>query len=225
MSISSVNTQGRIVDDPVTTHNNEGVSVNAARLCAACGRASKGKYCGAACYHAWQRSRPVEARFWAKVKKTPTCWIWQGARGNEYGHGYFFVRREGRPNVPTYAHRVAWELTHGPIPDGRHVLHNCPGGDNPRCVNPAHLFLGDQAANMKDAASKGRFSVPHPRTRKVTDEQIAEMFSLRQQGLTLEAIGAEFDVTKAFVSFVLRGKRRVYTAPQLAQPHAKASGF
>lgn len=216
MSNPSVNTQGLIIDDLVSTHSHERLPESAARACAVCGGAAKGKYCGTACYRIWQRSRPVAERFWAKVHKTPTCWLFTGSKGNTYGHGSIHIGARG--SSPVYAHRLSWELANGPIPPGKHVLHNCPGGDRPRCVNPAHLFLGDQDANMKDAARKGRLHMPRPRRRKVTDAQIAEMFALRRQGLTLEAIGAEFDVTKCFVSFVLRGLRRVYTAPQYQGP-------
>lgn len=196
MSNPSVNTQGRVIDVSSPSQLDESL------LDSATGRLRR-------------VTKPLAVRFWAKVKKTPTCWLWTGSKGNKHGHGSIWAgqRRNGQ-YIPSYAHRVSWELANGPIPPGKHVLHNCPGGDNPRCVNPDHLFLGDQAANMKDAASKGRLHMPRPRNRKVNDAQIAEMFALRQQGLTLEAIGAEFDVSKCFVSMVLRGLRRVYTAPQ-----------
>ena len=51
------------------------------------------------------------------------------------------------------AHRWAWMLVHGSIPDGLHVLHRC---DNPPCFRPSHLFLGTDADNARDMASKGR---------------------------------------------------------------------
>ena len=75
-------------------------------------------------------------------------------------------RGYGRPTVNgkrRFAHRLAWEEENGPIPDGMNVLHHC---DNPPCVNVDHLFLGDQADNMRDAREKGhrptaRHGTPH----------------------------------------------------------------
>jgi hypothetical protein len=101
-------------------------------------------------------------RFWAKVDKNgPTpehhsglgpCWMWTRSRddrGYGDGYGYFGVKRKVRK-----AHRVAWVLTCGPIPDDTpHVLHHC---DHPSCCNPSHLFLGTHAQNMADMAAKGR---------------------------------------------------------------------
>jgi hypothetical protein len=98
----------------------------------------------------------LEERFWSKVHKTPTCWLWIAAKfSNGYGHFYL----EGRHCL---AHRVSWELLVGPIPDGLLVCHNCPDGDNPGCVNPAHLWLGDDKANVQDMMRKGRFKSPNP---------------------------------------------------------------
>jgi hypothetical protein len=59
----------------------------------------------------------------------------------------------GYGRVLVSAHRLAWELAHGPIPDGLLVLHRC---DNPPCCNPEHLFLGTVADNMADKTAKGR---------------------------------------------------------------------
>lgn len=82
----------------------------------------------------------LEPRFWAKVKKTPGCWVWT-ASTNSHGYGQFRV--DGRMRR---AHRVAWEMTNGPIPAGMSLDHRCA---NPLCVNPAHLRVTTRSQNMQ----------------------------------------------------------------------------
>ena len=96
------------------------------------------------------RRIPLAVRFWAKVQKTDGCWLWTGGL-KVAGYGGFYTDRRGRSVL---AHRVAWELTNGPIPEGLDCLHTC---DTPSCVRPDHLFLGTHADNMQDAARKGKF--------------------------------------------------------------------
>ena len=79
------------------------------------------------------------------------CWEWRG-QFNACGYGKFRLT----PNSMNLAHRVAWQIAHGPIPDGLHVCHHC---DNPPCCNPAHLFLGTHGDNMRDREIKGRGSI------------------------------------------------------------------
>ncbi len=95
------------------------------------------------------KPQPVAPRFWAKVQKTADCWLWTGALRNGYG-------RFGSPPF-RYAHRVSWEIAHSETLDSSvKVCHHC---DNPRCVRPDHLFIGSQADNVRDRASKGRTAV------------------------------------------------------------------
>ena len=96
----------------------------------------------------------LEDRFWSRVNKTPTCWLWTGEITNK---GYGRITLDHHHKVRRYeAHRLAWEWLRGPIPPGMNVCHNCPGGDNPACVNPDHLFLGTQSDNIQDCLAKGR---------------------------------------------------------------------
>lgn len=92
-----------------------------------------------------QASIDRERRFLFSVKKTPSCWVWMGAK-NLSGHG-LFISPEGR-----IVSRYAYSNFNGPIPKGMLVLHKC---DNPSCVNPKHLEIGDYSKNLKDAYDRG----------------------------------------------------------------------
>ena len=101
-----------------------------------------------------KNSRPIADRFWERVDKTGDCWLWTGSLN---ATGYGTIGKGGRGNGIYLAHRVSFELHHGPIPDGLFVIHSC---DNPPCVNPAHLRAGTSRDNMQDAISRGRWTSP-----------------------------------------------------------------
>lgn len=108
----------------------------------------------------------LEELFWSKVSKD--CWTWKASikPGNGYGHFHHGGKDYN-------AHRLAWELTNGPIPEGMHVLHRC---DVPHCVNPAHLFLGTHAENMEDMRRKHRHTYGEKNKHaKLTEVQVREI--------------------------------------------------
>lgn len=85
--------------------------------------------------------------FWQKVKKTPTCWIWQGGVN---GLGYGYTRVAGKMVA---VHRLAYQLQHGHLPHGGVIMHSC---DNRLCCNPLHLSHGTHKANSLDMVLKNR---------------------------------------------------------------------
>jgi hypothetical protein len=112
---------------------------------------------------------PADERFRRQVKKTDGCWIWAAAIDRD-GYGRFSATIHGERF--TKAHRYSWALANGrAIPKEMHVCHSC---DNPRCVNPAHLWLGTNEDNMKDKISKGRHVVNHVRGETHVDAKITE---------------------------------------------------
>lgn len=99
--------------------------------------------------------RSIEERFWKKIKKTKSCWIWNGSGSGQMKYGEMTLGR--RDEGKKRAHRISYEIHYGPIPKNLFVLHKC---DNPSCVNPDHLFLGTFQDNMNDMLKKRRNSPP-----------------------------------------------------------------
>jgi len=145
--------------------------------------------------------RPLVDRFWEKVKKTDSCWLWNAAV-DESGYGVLWTGR-GRYDR---AHRVAYRLLIGEIPEMFFVLHRC---DVPRCVNPKHLYAGTKQQNAIDRESRGRRDVArekHPRA-KLFLEQICEIRSIKKtSGFSFSAIAKQYGVSKGHIQNIVHGR-------------------
>lgn len=142
-------------------------------------------------------------RFYAKVSKTPTetgCLEWT-ASCFKGGYGKFKV-----PGGHLAAHRVAWTLAYGDIPDGMVIAHHC---DNPRCTNSEHLFCATPSDNMRDMTAKGRgggrpiLRGEQHHSAKLTGAQVIEMRSDKWAGKPCSEIAAHFGISASNAGRIL----------------------
>lgn len=172
----------------------------------------QGRFCSLRC--AGVVNNPAQdavARFWSKVEKTPTCWLWHGFK-TQQGYGFFSLTSKRH----VIAHRFAYEMTYGLFLPSLFVCHTC---DTPGCVNPAHLFLGSPADNTRDASRKGRMasgtrhgSSTHPErsprgshhgNAKLSEEDV-RLIRLMTNALSLSEIARAFGVDKTNISKIVR---------------------
>lgn len=142
----------------------------------------------------------LERRFWRRVEFGNGCWNWTGAR-TPVGYGTFH-----RNGANLYTHRVSYEMCIGTVPNGLCVLHKC---DNPRCVNPAHLFLGTKKDNTEDARKKGRMAVgeklPQAKLTASTVLKIREIYA--KGGVTQQALADRFGVEQQCIHKIVHRLR------------------
>jgi len=153
----------------------------------------------------------VVDRFFAFVQPGFGCWEWTGAK-NESGYGQF--RLAGK-NVG--AHRMAWVIEYGSVPDDLCVLHRC---DNPGCVRVTDLFLGTQLDNIADRVAKGRsasglgsgrYTKPERSARgerhgraKLTQEDVEKIRTAFAAGVKNCALAAQYGVSRTQIKHVVR---------------------
>lgn len=170
------------------------------------------------------------ARFWLKVEKSPDpegCWMWIGGLYRT-GYGAFYF--DGKM---CRAHAVSYLWFNGPIPEGLHICHVCPGGGNRWCVNPRHLVADTRAANMRHAVESGRTARgmwngmnTHPyrhwsrsgstyrpdragqknASARLTDELVIEIRRRCAAGEPQKDIAREIGVSTGTVSLIANGK-------------------
>jgi hypothetical protein len=146
---------------------------------------------------------PDEQRLWAKVERLgpDDCWEYREGRN---GNGYGLVTTDTGTRL---AHRVAWEVTNGPIAEGMSVCHRC---DNPPCCNPNHLFLGTHQENMADSKRKGRVRLPmlkgeaHPQARLDEDAVRAIRLGYALGGISHRRLGWIYGVSAETIGRIVR---------------------
>lgn len=157
----------------------------------------KRKFCTLKCY-VEARTLPLSVRFWRKVSKTDSCWLWTGAKN-----------KDGCGRIGTIggklekASRVSYSLKYGNIPSGMFVCHRC---DNPRCVRPGHLFLGTPRDNTLDMVAKGRgrwLCGESSPVSKITERQA---LAILKGTRTQKTIAKQYGISQAHVSSI---KRRI----------------
>lgn len=145
----------------------------------------------------------IKERFEAKFEEDESsgCWNWTAGKDKD-GYGNFgFAGRKQK------AHRVSYQLYIGEIPDGLCVCHKC---DNPSCVNPAHLFPGTMADNVRDCINKGRWKSKFPDHSgennghvKLAEEDVRTIRTMGADGVRQVDIAREFGVTRSNIYHIV----------------------
>jgi len=144
-----------------------------------------------------EKTSKARARFWAKVNKTAHCWNWLGYKDPD---GYGVMRALGKRYR---AHRRAWLMAYGSLPEDLCVLHRC---DNRACVRPSHMFLGTHADNVCDCQQKGRLrrGENHPRAKLTTKQVKAMRREHEAERHSVTALALRYDTSIANASDIIR---------------------
>lgn len=154
----------------------------------------------------WTKKNAYQ-RFWERVQKTDSCWLWKGLRTN-YGYGRVVV--SGRI---WRVHRLAWTFENGSIPKSMMVCHKC---NNRLCVRHSHLYLGNAQSNAHDAIRAGTFNdnhdqigIPHPK--KLTWRQVCWIREQRRCGAMIKDLALEHKVSEQNIKQIIY--KRIWKCP------------
>ncbi len=161
------------------------------------------KFCSKMCANGGTLKQRFEKHLSNGVVNEGGCILCYVPDGEKYSRISFGVGCRGKSARPKFAHRVAYELKHGKIPDGLHVLHRC---DNPACANVDHLFLGTPSDNMADKVAKNRQIKGSMHVlSKLTESQVLEIRSkyTKTRG-SLTNLAKEYGVRKQTIMKVVK---------------------
>ena len=160
----------------------------------------RAKYCSMKCSKLASRVNPTMDYLRSRCEVVGECWEWRGFREPR---GYGQLGDRSRHTQAT--HRLAYELHHGVrLKKDDVVRHAC---DNPPCCNPDHLLLGSFADNSQDMVARGRSMAgsKHPNA-KLTEDNVRVIRKARQDGVTITALAATFDVNKTCIHAIVQGR-------------------
>lgn len=169
-------------------------------------RAQNPQFCSTSCRVSARKKLATDSlssRFWQRVDKRSEdeCWPWTGRFA---ANGYGVFDHSNRPNV---ASRFSYELSNGPIGDAeKFVCHKC---DNPKCVNPSHLWLGTHQQNMDDAKNKGRTAKGNGlRGSSVNTSKLdaAKVREIKVSTTPAKTLARKFGVSKTAIYMIRNGK-------------------
>lgn len=145
----------------------------------------------------------LKDRFEAKViRGTPEeCWHWNATTNGRKNYG--LIRLNGKYLL---AHRVAFFISRGFWPGKMQVCHSC---DNPRCVNPGHLWLGTQGDNMQDAMKKGRHFYRDSKSKGVAKLSKKDVYDLKQQffsGILSKDLAVRYNIGERTVRAIAKNQ-------------------
>jgi hypothetical protein len=163
------------------------------------------------------KSKSTDAeKFWSRVNKNGPNGCWEWTRSTVRGYGQLRVS-----NKYFRAHRYSWFIHNGEIPLGLCVCHHC---DNPKCVNPSHLFLGTVKDNADDCVKKGRNKPPRGDSHyfrrqpekvpigemhhagKLKESDIYKIFEMKHAGFLNTESAKFFNVSKQLIGHILSRK-------------------
>lgn len=166
------------------------------------------------------KKKSIEERFWSKVNKTDNvndCWNWLASGRSKFGYGTIKFKEK-----LIDSHRLSWMMANNEfnLTPKDFICHKC---DNPKCVNPNHLFLGNASINMKDAFIKGRLILPdsekyqfklkhNPKNKSITNEKMKEIITFIEENknLSLKRVSEIFNISYQMLKDSRRKKKRSF---------------